>query len=143
MENHNDVMGEGSIPIDLNENDARDGYSANSADSAGGEGNNRTSPPKKQCNPLRYACFTMNNYTEDNIIELKTKFAALATKWIIGREIGASGTPHLQGAVQFNQRLRPISAIGMKIHWEKMKGTWTEATTYCAKEGDYTSVGVS
>ena len=118
---------------------ARNG--SNSADSAMGEGN--TSPPPRQGNPLRYACFTLNNYTDAEQLQLASRFADLADKWIIGKEVGTSGTPHLQGAVHFRERLRPITAIGIKrIHWEKMKGTWAEATKYCAKDGDYTALGV-
>ena len=50
--------------------------------------------PTKQS--TRY-CFTLNNYT-DNDIELLRKFYANYCKYLVyGKEVGESGTPHLQG----------------------------------------------
>lgn len=121
--------------------EALSGNSVTSADSARGEGN--TKPLPKQDNPIRYAVFTLNNYTVVEYGTLLTKLSSLADRWIVGKEVGTEGTPHLQGAVHFKERLRPRTSFNMKrIHWEKMRGTWTEATVYCAKDGDYTTEGV-
>ena len=58
------------------------------------EGN--TKPQRS--NPAKKFCFTWNNYPENAIKELLApKFTMFEMDWIVGREIGDSGTPHLQG----------------------------------------------
>jgi len=83
-------------------------------------------------------CFTINNYDEADenfVFEL-----AQESRYVCcGKEVGESGTPHLQGFVYF-VNARSLSA--MKImhdtaHWEPMRGTAEQAATYCKKEGDY------
>jgi len=49
-------------------------------------------------------CFTLNNYTEEEDVEFEAKLNELAAYWIIGREEGESGTPHLQGYFQLRKR---------------------------------------
>jgi len=65
------------------------------------------------------------------------------SKWIIGKEIGESGTPHLQGFLKFHKKCRPMSVFKEfpKIHWEKCKGTVQDNYNYCSKEGDFECSG--
>lgn len=87
---------------------------------------------------IRTFVFTHNNYPntelEDN----------LECKYIIyGREVAASGTPHLQGFVMFANG-HTLSAVIKKLpgcHVEIAR-TLSAAIEYCKKEGDFTERGV-
>lgn len=83
-------------------------------------------------------CFTLNNYLETDIEELKNKFNTICSKWIIGKEVGEQGTPHLQGFCYFLKKLRPLELkLNPKIHWEKCKGTEQDNIIYCSKENNF------
>lgn len=91
-------------------------------------------------------CFTWNNYTIDDINTLFAAFGgAKSVKYlVIGKEVGDSGTPHLQGYIDFiNARtlngLKKL--VSTKIHWEPRRGTWDQAVDYCKKDGDWTEIG--
>lgn len=87
--------------------------------------------------------FTINNYNEDTIRSLKShngKFDYI----IFGREVGAMGTPHLQGFCQFNNPVSFSKAkrdIGWNAHVESRKGSVSAAIEYCKKDGDFYSQG--
>jgi len=61
---------------------------------------------------------------------------------IMGKEVGDSGTPHLQGYAEFTKKAKwaPL-AKKHKMHVETAKGTQEEAITYCKKEGDWAEKG--
>lgn len=100
------------------------------------EGGNTITPSVRQISPAKQWCFTFNNYDETDIVPMCQKFQASAKKWLFSREIGESGTPHLQGCVEFSKKLRPLSlGLPRQIHWEKSKGTWDQNVTYCLKDG--------
>lgn len=62
---------------------------------------------------------------------------------VIGRERGASGTPHLQGFVIFNsnQRFNAVRGLIPGSHIERARGTSLQARDYCKKENDFTEIG--
>lgn len=62
---------------------------------------------------------------------------------IYGSEIAESGTPHMQGFVQWNirQRLSWCKAKLPRAHWEVMRGTAQQASNYCKKDGDWQEDG--
>ena len=99
------------------------------------------SKKQSRCVPSKYWCFTLNNWTPEQLETMGTVFNTLGADAIVGQEIGERGTPHLQGYVEFKTKVRPIEKLGAwakKAHWEKRRGTKQEAAAYCAKDGKYT-----
>lgn len=87
-------------------------------------------------------CFTLNNYTAED----EARLASLSCKYIVyGREVGESGTPHLQGYVEFNKgrKFEKVkSLLGDSVHLEMRRGTSKEASDYCKKDGNFFEQGV-
>lgn len=82
---------------------------------------------------LRNICFTLNNWSEDqylSIIGLDIKYL------VIGKEVGESGTPHLQGYCEFNNStsFKSIQKKFFKAHIEIRQGTPVQASDYCKKD---------
>lgn len=104
------------------------------------EGGNISTPSpdqKKQVSTAKQWCFTLNNYTETDIGLIVLKINSLCDIAIVGKEVGDSGTPHLQGYVEFKKRVRPIGLFHTnKIIWAKAKGSKTQNRTYCGKDED-------
>ena len=104
-----------------------------SSNSSGG-GNTITPPHSNviQIAPAKDWCFTLNNYTSENISSIKTNDKI--KRYIFQEEVGESGTPHLQGYIEFKDKVRPLSIFSSdRFHWEKRKGTKSEAINYCCK----------
>lgn len=102
------------------------------------------SPPKakkgrkKQIPPSKRWIFTYNNYPDDwrsSIVPVLEE----AGLYHIGEEIApTTGTPHLQGYVEFSKKLRPFSlALPKQISWKKAKGNKKSNINYCSKDGKY------
>lgn len=81
----------------------------------------------------RNFCFTLNNYTDDEIVGIKN----IKYKYIIlGDEIGQNGTKHIQGYICFHNALS-FSSLKKKIpraHIEISKGSAEQNRKYCSKE---------
>lgn len=93
-------------------------------------------------------CFTINNPSEDEISSLRRLQVdgpnAPVRFLIFGREIGDSGTPHLQGFIIFNRRLRLTSVrlcVSQRGHFEIARGSDEQARDYCRKDGDFEEFG--
>jgi hypothetical protein len=85
-------------------------------------------------------CFTLNNYTPDDEVIL----SELPCEYLIyGREVGDSGTPHLQGYIQMavRKRLPGMKKILAKAHWEPAKADQPSNKAYCSKDGDFVERG--
>lgn len=98
---------------------------------------------KKEKEKMSYArsvCFTCNNYTEQQIEAIK----AIDCRYLVfGFEVGESGTPHLQGYIEFNSSLK-WSTIHNKLkgcHTEARKSTAKNAAEYCKKDGKFFEKG--
>lgn len=76
-------------------------------------------------------CFTLNN--PDDIKDKFILWPDSVRYAIYQLEIGASGTKHLQGYVEFDkvQRLSAVKKVLPKAHWETRKGTREQARDYC------------
>lgn len=89
-------------------------------------------------------CFTLNNYSPDDVVHLSTMFGQGGVKYLIfGREVGQSGTPHLQGFVCFSRRksLAVVrNAISNQAHCEVARCI-PASIEYCKKDGDYEEYG--
>lgn len=99
----------------------------------------------EQSNPTRHWVFTLNNY---NAGEEDGSWLQEAEYWIIGKEIGTEGTPHLQGYVVFMDRYRlkqitDSNPVAKRCHWEPQSkfSTPRQAADYCKKEGDFLEHG--
>lgn len=86
-------------------------------------------------------CFTLNNYTPQDVDRLSSPIEGVSYL-IYGKEIGESGTPHLQGTVVFQSRKR-LSQVIAKIGQAHCTVTrmLTQSIDYCKKEGDFTELG--
>ena len=88
--------------------------------------------------------FTLNNYTEDEYTEIISKIETECSYWIIGKEIGDEGTPHLQGFASFSRRRRfgvVRSFFGSRFHIEGARGTARQNRAYCSKGGQFREGG--
>jgi Putative viral replication protein len=90
-------------------------------------------------------CFTLNNYTNDHVLFLTGLFPDKCKYLVFGKEIGASGTPHLQGFIWLITEASLVQALALLgcpgIHIEVAKGSPQQASAYCKKDGDVTEVG--
>lgn len=85
----------------------------------------------------RNYCFTYNNYPNTTIVdEVECSYI------IYGREIGASGTPHLQGFVRFEnvKTLKAVIKLLPGCHLEVSRAP-EASIEYCKKDGDITERG--
>lgn len=84
--------------------------------------------------------FTCNNWKEED----EARVSMLGAQYhVYGKEVGESGTPHLQGYVYFKSQ-RSLKSIQKKLpgfHVEPRRGTHDQAREYCIKDGDYVEVG--
>lgn len=99
------------------------------------EGNSISSIPK-QISPSKRWVFTYNNYTLQDCSSIVLTLQENCNVAICGKEVGESGTPHLQGYCEFRKKVRPIGLFHTdKIWWQKAKGKREENLGYCIKQG--------
>jgi len=97
----------------------------------------------------KHWCFTVNNFTDDDYSKFihldsdSTPILPPAFEYVIvGKEVGESGTPHLQGFVAFadRKRLAGCRTICARAHWSVSRSV-PASIEYCRKDGDYVEVG--
>jgi len=91
---------------------------------------------------IRY-CFTWNNYV-DNVYEILWDFTQQYCSYMVyGKEVGDSGTPHLQGffTLKKKESIVGLRKKGMDCHLEATKGTSVQAAEYCKKDKDFVEFG--
>lgn len=86
-------------------------------------------------------CFTLNNYTPADVDRLSTQIPGVEYL-IFGKEVGASGTPHLQGTVCFQsrKRLSQVIAVLGQCHCSVTRSL-LQSIEYCKKENDFVEWG--
>ena len=85
-------------------------------------------------------CFTLNNYSSE---EYSSLLSTPCSYLVLGKEVGAEGTPHLQGYIYFpsGKTLSSLKKINPRAHWEIAKGDSLQNYNYCTKDGDFEEVG--
>lgn len=102
-------------------------------------------------------CFTWNNYDEYGLEQLELWLKQQHDNGglqyaIMGREIGAMGTPHIQGFIHLKkEHYTPKSCgvtfwrmhvpSGLHMHFETARGSDEQQYVYCTKEGPFWEVG--
>lgn len=86
-------------------------------------------------------CFTLNNYSEldeSNFVKWVFKKPKTPMYRIIGKEVGKSGTKHLQGYLYFKNPIsfNTIKGLLPRAHIEVAKGTAEDNKKYCSKDGN-------
>lgn len=81
-------------------------------------------------------CFTLNNYTEEEYENIKSNLHSNTIKYIIGKEVGENGTPHLQGYCYYKEgkTFKYMKTINERIHWERARGNPSQNYEYCSKQ---------
>lgn len=74
--------------------------------------------------------YTLNNYTDADIEQLKL---LEVNRHRCCKEVGESGTPHLQGSITFKRtyRFKQLTKLFPKVHWEVSKAK--DSVNYCIK----------
>lgn len=91
-------------------------------------------------NKFRNWCFTLNNYTED---EIKIINNINCRYCVFGKEVGENNTPHLQGTIVFTSQIvfsTVKKVLPDRCHIEACKFL-EESITYCKKDGVVTERG--
>jgi hypothetical protein len=94
----------------------------------------------------RAVMFTLNNYTENDVIVLsnlhehRVRGNVIANYVIFQKEVGREGTPHLQGYMEFPIARRWVSLKRVndtlnRCHFENRRGNQEQAIAYCSKTG--------
>lgn len=102
----------------------------------------------RQVSPSNAWCFTLNNYTESEFEFLSSTLSGESEKYfyIIGKEVGESGTPHLQGYIALvdkKKKFRPLPKFAVNregrnaVHWERSRGNREQNYKYCSKDGNF------
>lgn len=105
---------------------------------------------KNEDKGVRAFCWTLNNYTDEQVKLLKELDVSLYLYIVFGFEIGNSKTPHLQGYIYFKDTKTRTAVvkffkkyIGCHPHVNKRyyRSTNAQAITYCKKDGNFYEAG--
>lgn len=103
----------------------------------------------RQISPANAWCFTLNNWTENEFKFLSSTLIKNKEKYfyIIGKEVGDGGTPHLQGYIALKakkKKFRPLPTFEIlrennknAMHFERAKGNRDQNYKYCSKDGNF------
>lgn len=89
---------------------------------------------------FRNYCYTLNNYSEEELKELQQ----IECKYhIMGKEKGEQGTPHIQGFISLKnaRSFQAFRKLMRRWHLEPCKGSPKQNIEYCRKGGDTIEYG--
>ncbi len=109
--------------------------SKNSSISSEEEGNTISSS-SKQISPCVCWCFTFNNYNDEIVLKFQDLIKKNCKIGFFNKEVGESGTPHLQGYIELLKKGRPLNLFPKGCHWSKAKGNKDANLKYCSKDVD-------
>lgn len=93
----------------------------------------------------KHWCYTLNNYNDEDVKRLRILAESDECEYMVfGKEVGESGTPHLQGYLILAVKKRMVQVkkmIGSNAHLEKKRGSADQAAEYCKKDGDFEEYG--
>ena len=90
--------------------------------------------------PKKAYCFTLNNYSEDEYANLVRVAENECRYAVLGREVGQSGTRHIQGYCMFKKPYRFSTVKNRylpRCHIEVAAGSADANKRYCTKDGDF------
>lgn len=98
-----------------------------------------TNTPSLLGKSMRKVCFTFNNYTNTEFTKIQEICEKRNYLFCIGKEVGESGTRHLQGYLEFKspKTFATIKKLLPKAHLEKARGTRQQNLAYCQKDNDF------
>lgn len=81
--------------------------------------------------------FTFNNYLDQELIDLESWLKNNCKSYNFEKEIGKSGTKHLQGRIHLKtrRRLTELKKINSKIHWSE-ESNEKASINYCMKDAE-------
>lgn len=96
--------------------------------------------------PMKRWCFTLNNPTPEELTHIRSVLNQENCDFaVVGNEVGASGTRHLQGFVNMKVKRRLTTMknwLSERAHFEVARGTDQQNDEYCIKGGDtYLRIG--
>jgi len=95
-------------------------------------------------NPLYKYDFTINNYTDQEVCQVKESISRICNKGLFGFEIGDSGTKHLQGYISLTKKQR-ITGLAKEPGFARasFRAVRNEQALieYCKKEGNFWTHG--
>lgn len=100
-------------------------------------GGNTITPPKT----LKKLCFTLCNYENTEYNRIIAICELRKYKYCIGKEVAETGTPHLQGYIEFPsaRTFDTCKKLLPRAHIEKARGSREENVKYCSKDGNFIS----
>lgn len=112
----------------------------NSSNSSGKVGNT-SQPSPKQISPARHWEFTLNNYSEADILTLEKLNSSIVPVLVGQSEIGETGTKHLQVQISFSNKVRPINILKGELgharcSFRKCRNLH-KTRMYCSKDDTY------
>lgn len=86
---------------------------------------------KSKMSRARNYCWTLNNYTDAEIVAIRAWTDVTYTIW--AHEVGEEGTPHLQGYTEFSKQftVKTLKKRNRRISWHARQGTQEQAINYC------------
>lgn len=100
--------------------------------------------PSNDNSRFRRFCFTWNNYPLDAEEQLRCFFERKHGVYLVfGREVGESGTPHLQGYIHLAHAItfRALKSALPALHFERARGSGQQNRDYCTKDSDFVEIG--
>jgi len=104
----------------------------------------KSRPKSKMSERSRNWCFTLNNYTDEEVESVREK-AGGAKYLVFGYEVAPeTGTPHLQGYVQFTQvkSLKQMKVFIPRAHFEVARADGGCNKRYTTKDGKFEEFGI-